>query len=92
MIKIRKDVKKVQILTECDESEIHYIERSGSHYVYTYLDALGEGVVHQILPDDLDRFVQDLYKGFVNHWQDQGRTIVIDVEQDIDDIKAALNV
>lgn len=91
MIKIRKDVKKVQILTECDESEVHYIERNGTHYVYTYLDALGEGVVHQIHPDELDRFVQDLYKGFVQFWQDQGRTIVIDVDKDINDIKEALN-
>lgn len=93
MIKVRSDVKKIQILKECDESEVHYIERNGSHYVYTFLSAHGEGLVHQIASVDLlEEFIKDLYTGFVNHAQSQGISIVIDVDKDINDIKKELNV
>jgi len=92
MIEVRNDVKKIQILKESDESEVHYIERSGSHYVYTFLSAHGEGVVHQVSPENLDTFIKDLYTGFVNHKQSLGQSVVIDIDKDINDIKKELNV
>lgn len=63
MIKIREDIKKVQILVdEADKHCVHYIERAGPVFIYSYLQDVGEGLVHHIKHDDLYQFFRDLYE------------------------------
>jgi hypothetical protein len=93
MIKLRTDLKKVQILTEGFEEEAHYIERSGNLFIYTYLNAHGQGTLHQLRSiDEVKTFMEELYVGYVDYWQNEGRTILVNVEEDFKSLKDALNV
>lgn len=93
MIKLREDIKKIQLFTEGVEDEAHYIERVGSQFVYSYLRSNGNGVVHQIKDaNELESFLTELYKGYEEYWSSQGTSIKLNLEEDLAKIKDILNV
>ena len=93
MVKLRQDVKKVQILTEGFEDEVHYLERAGNFFLYTYLSANGEGVVHQLKDaEELEKFVSELYEKYVEYWEVQARTVKVNLKEDLEKIKEYLNI
>tara|TARA_R110000803_G_scaffold190454_1_gene253026 strand:- start:878 stop:1153 length:276 start_codon:yes stop_codon:yes gene_type:complete len=91
MVKARQDVMKVEILMTGVDTEVHYIEKSGKGFLYTFIGDSGQGLVHQVKADELETFVHDLYQGFQDfHGEETARKV--NVEEDWKEIKTIFNV
>jgi hypothetical protein len=93
MIKIREDIKKIQLFINGLQDEAHYIERVGSQFAYSYVNASGNGSIHKIeTVEELEQFIKDLYKGYLEYCEIIGTTITLNLEEDLEKIKLSLNV